>query len=82
MSNIRKVPFAVMGAGGVGAALIEAIVGARTLHEQRYGLRLEAVALCDSSGAVKAPKGGVLSDAALTEIVNHKKGGGRLKDAT
>ena len=31
---------------------------------------------------MKAPQDGVLSDAALTEIVKHKQGGGRLKDST
>ncbi|KAL1530505.1 hypothetical protein AB1Y20_001406 [Prymnesium parvum] len=78
--SIRKVPFALMGTGGVGAALLDAIVQSRMLHEQRYGVRLEAVALCDSSGVVKAAKGGVLSDETITAIVQHKKGGGRLKD--
>ncbi|KAL3927089.1 MAG: hypothetical protein SGPRY_002987 [Prymnesium sp.] len=77
--SVRKVPLAIFGTGGVGAALIEAIVGARSLHEQRYGVRLEAVALCDSSGAVKS-KGG-LSDEALLEILKHKRGGGRLRDS-
>ena len=48
----RTVPFVLFGAGGVGSALLEAIVGARTLHAERYGVRFAALAVCDSSAAV------------------------------
>ena len=37
---------------------------------------------CARSRLVLGEEGGVLSDAALTEIVKYKKDGGRLKDAT
>ena len=79
---MRIVPFCVFGAGGVGSALIEAVIGARTLHESRYGVRLAAVALADSSGVVRAPKGGEISDSSLVELVRHKKGGGKLLEAS
>ena len=78
MTESRKVPFVLMGAGGVGAELLKAIVSARTLHETRYGVRLEAVAVCDSSGSVGADSG--LSDEEITAIVSHKAAGGKLVD--
>ena len=60
----RPVPFVLFGAGGVGAALLEAIVGARSLHEQRYGIRFDAIAVADSSEAIGPASGsGGLSDA-------------------
>ena len=79
MSTTRKVPFTLLGAGGVGAALLKAIVGARELHENAYGLRLCAKAVCDSS-AVATGDGGELSDEAIASILEHKAGGGKLAD--
>ena len=43
-----------------GSALVEAIIGAREHHAARYGLRLEACLVADSSGVLCAAEG--LSD--------------------
>ena len=75
----RKVPFTLLGSGGVGAALLKAIVGARELHDTSYGLRFCAEAVCDSSGIAKATDG-ELSDEAIAAILAHKAGGGKLAD--
>ena len=63
----RKVPFTLLGSGGVGAALLKAIVGARELHDTSYGLRFCAKAVCDSSGIAKATDG-ELSDEAIADL--------------
>ena len=75
----RKVPFTLLGSGGVGAALLKAIVGARELHDTSYGLRFCAKAVCDSSAVAKGT-GGELSDQAIAAILEHKAGGGKLAD--
>jgi len=72
----RPVPFILFGAGGVGSALLEAIMGARTLHAERYGLRFSALAVCDSSAEVSAGVG--LTDEELTALIAHKAAGGKL----
>ena len=75
----RTVPFVLVGAGGVGAALLEAIVGARALHKARYGIRFSALAVCDSSAAVSgADAAGGLSDAEIAALIAHKASGGKL----
>ena len=78
----RRVPFILYGAGGVGSALLEAIVGARTLHAERYGIRLSAIAICDSSAAVESASGAELDDGALSSLVKHKADGGKLATAS
>merc|ERR1719424_583060 len=75
----RKVPFSLLGSGGVGAALLKAIVGARELHETAYGLRLCAKAVCDSTAVAKGTDG-ELSDQAIASILEHKASGGKLAD--
>eukprot|EP00908_Phaeocystis_cordata_P010163 Transcript_21003.p1 GENE.Transcript_21003~~Transcript_21003.p1 ORF type:complete len:407 (-),score=156.82 Transcript_21003:893-2113(-) len=79
MSAARKVPFTLMGSGGVGAALLKAIVGARDLHAKDYGLRLCATAVCDSSAVAKGTDG-ELSDQAIASLLEHKAAGGKLVD--
>ena len=37
----KQVPVALLGVGGVGRALVEALVGARTHHKDVYGLRFD-----------------------------------------
>jgi len=75
----RSVPFVLVGAGGVGSALLQAIVGARTLHAERYGLRFSALAICDSSAAVSgADTAAGLSDAEISSLIAHKAAGGKL----
>jgi len=72
----RDVPFVLFGTGGVGAALLEAIVSARSLHAERYGIRFSAVAVTDSGGSVGDPTG--LSDEAIKAILTHKAAGSKL----
>ena len=79
----RVVPFVLYGAGGVGSALLDAIVGARSLHADRYGIRFAATAVCDSSAAVSgAAAGGGLSDEELAAIIAHKAAGDKLSTLT
>ena len=78
MSEIRSVPIILLGLGGVGRALVEQIVRRRPYHAQRYGIRLDIVAVCDSTGAAVAPNG--LPDADLKQAVAHKGAGGQLAD--
>ena len=75
----RNVPFVLMGAGGVGAALLEAIVGARPLHAERYGIKFSALAVCDSSAAaIGANPADGLSDDEIAALLKHKASGGKL----
>ena len=67
----------LLGAGGVGRALLRHIVANRGLHATQFGLRLDVLAVCDSNGAVVA-LGGDLDDAALLDIVRHKEVAGAL----
>ena len=80
MAAARKVKFALVGSGGVGAALLKAVVGARELHETAYGLRLCATAVCDSSAVARASGDAELSDQAIAAVLEHKAAGGRLAD--
>ncbi len=79
-NKLRRVPVLLIGAGGVGAELLRALVRARTLHAQRYNLRLAAVAVADSSAAVACADMATseLSDAQITSLIEHKAKGQRL----
>jgi len=72
----RDIPFVLFGVGGVGNALLEAIVSARSLHAERYGVRFCAVAVCDSGASVGSTGG--LSDADLHAVMAHKAAGNKL----
>ena len=76
----RTVPFVLIGAGGVGSALLRTITDSRVFHADRYGIRLSALAVCDSSAAVLATTGAgsELSDKALAALIAHKAAGGKL----
>ena len=74
----REIPFVLFGAGGVGAALLKAIVGTRTLHAERYGVRFSAIAVCDSSASVGTAGGAGLSDEAIAALLSHKAAGNKL----
>lgn len=69
----------LFGAGGVGRALLQQIVDNRAAHIDRYGLRIDVVAVADSSGAVMAPETG-LEDATLHELVALKANKGRFAE--
>jgi len=78
----RSVPFVLLGVGGVGSELLRSIVRARALHAERYGVRLSAIAVCDSSGVMRSVEGGAeVSDEALIAMVAHKEGGGKVATA-
>ncbi len=78
MSELRSIPIILLGLGGVGRALVEQILSRRAYHARRYGIRLDIVAVCDSTGAAVAPQG--LSDADLQQALAHKAAGGQLAD--
>ena len=80
--KIRNVPFVLFGAGGVGSALLRAVLTGRALHCERYGLRFTAVGACDSSGVLRPGSSGELSDAALERLIEYKAGGGKLAELT
>ncbi len=73
----RETPLILFGLGGVGRALLSQILEQRSLHRERYGLRIRFTALCDSSGAVVEPQGG-FSEEQLAGILQHKEAGGTL----
>src|SRR5690606_27698800 len=66
----RNNPVIILGAGGVGRALIEQIVAAREQHAARMGGRFDVVAVADSRSWRWAPQG--LDDAALLQLVAAK----------
>ena len=73
---IKNVNYALLGVGGVGSALVDAIAGARDHHLKTYGVKLTACLVADSSGALVA-KGG-LDDAALRGAVAAKAKGEKV----
>ncbi len=76
---IRHVPLIVLGVGGVGRSLLRQIVSSRDLHRDRYGIRLQVVALADSGGAVVEPRG--LGDESLRAVERLKAQGGSLAES-
>jgi len=60
---VPAVPVIVLGLGGVGRALVRQIVAARPAHARRFGLRLDVVAVADSTATVRPTSpGGALGD--------------------
>lgn len=83
--RLRRVPLAVLGAGGVGRALLRQIVANRARHAADYGLALDVRAVADAGGAALAPGGAAgraLDDDALLAIEAHKGAVGALRDLT
>ena len=74
----KQVPVALLGVGGVGRALVEALVGARTHHKDVYGLRFDVKVVADSSGFIT----GDLDDAQLKSAAAAKADGKKLPGAT
>ncbi len=70
-------PLILFGLGGVGRALMQQIGEQRSLHREKYDLRIRYLALCDSSGAILEPHDG-FTDELLAEILQHKEEGGAL----
>jgi len=74
----KQVPVALLGVGGVGRALVDALVGARTHHRDVYGLRFDVKVLADSSRFIA----GDLDDAQLQGAAEAKADGKKLPGAT
>ncbi len=71
--NWQEIPIVLMGAGGVGRALLRQIVASRVVVAGRNQLHFRVVAVADSRRVVVAPAG--LSDAQLQAIVAAKTAG-------
>lgn len=69
----KNIPVIILGAGGVGSALLQQIVDGRARVAQRSGCRFDVVGVADSRSLAWAPEG--LSDAALAAIVARKRTG-------
>jgi len=80
---MRELPIILMGAGGVGRALLQQIVANRGLHATQFGLTLPVLAVCDRDGAVLTldqRRQSGLDDANVLDLVRYKAGGKRLAD--
>lgn len=76
-----ELPLILLGAGGVGRALLRQILANRAYHEQAFGLRINVMALCDSSGAaIELGRG--IDDVNLMDLLELKETGGALADHT
>ncbi|HEY3340770.1 MAG TPA: homoserine dehydrogenase, partial [Anaerolineae bacterium] len=75
-TDLKIQPLFLMGFGGVGRALARQILGARTLHARRNGLRLQIVGLADSAGVYVDPQG--IPDVRLLELLELKTRTGKL----
>jgi homoserine dehydrogenase len=69
-------PLVLLGFGGVGRALLQQILNARTLHKKRNGLHLNVLAISDSSATLLDKAG--LGDATLRTALKSKTGTGKL----
>ena len=74
---MQSIPVILLGAGGVGSALIKQIVANRALHAAEYGVEFTLQAVCDRDGAVITLDAG-LDDPTLLDIVDYKTRKGRL----
>ena len=81
--STRRVPFILLGAGGVGSALLEAIQRNRELHASRFHVEFVPLAVVDSSAAVsgKTVSEG-LADADVSALIEHESAGKRLSNAS
>ncbi len=73
----QEKPLILLGLGGVGRALLSQILEQRSLHGEKYGLRMRFLAVCDSSGAVVEPQGG-FTEEVLAGILQYKEESGAL----
>ncbi len=77
---MKTIPLIQFGFGGVGRAMVERVLRAREDFEQRYGIRLSYVALCDSQGAVVEPRG--ISFSNLNRLLAAKQEGHSIAEAS
>lgn len=71
MANLKRIPVLVMGAGGVGSALLRQIVDGREQIAYRNKCRFEVVAVTDSRSCLFAADG--LADEELLAAVERKR---------
>jgi len=75
---MQNLPVLIFGIGGVGRSLLQQIMDQREFHAQEYSLKLDIIAVCDSSGAIAAEDG--LQDTLLSDILAAKASGKRFAD--
>jgi len=76
---MHKVPVILFGVGGVGSELVRQIIASRQLHAQQYGIALDVVAACDSTGVATAADSAI-DDDTLLDLINLKTDGGCVVD--
>ncbi|MCB0129452.1 MAG: hypothetical protein KDD78_01325 [Caldilineaceae bacterium] len=79
MTMMHDIPLILFGVGGVGRALLRQIVARRAIHAQGYGLQINVLAVCDSSGAAMELGQGI-DDVNLEDLLELKESGGALAD--
>ena len=70
----KHINVALLGVGGVGQALVDALLGARTHHRKVYGLQFDLRVVADSSGYLA----GEIDDTRLKSTMDAKAGGRKL----
>ena len=70
---MKRIPLILLGAGGVGRALLEQLVSGRANTAQRNQMQFDVVAIADSKKWLFSADG--LADATILELVNRKKSG-------
>ena len=73
--ELKRIPVIVLGAGGVGAALLRQIMGSRQRVQQRNEVVFEVVAVADSRSCWCQATNHGLGNGQLMDIVNAKKEG-------
>lgn len=76
---MKQIPVILLGAGGVGQALLRQIIATRDQIAGRAGIRFDVVAVVDSATWQWAPHG--LDDVALQTVINRKRKGERLGES-
>ncbi len=76
----RRVRLWLLGAGGVGRALIRQILDLRDFHAERFSLVFDLQAIADSRG-LRLAESGAFDDRQLRELIDFKASGGSLADA-
>lgn len=74
----QAISVVLLGAGGVGQALLRQMMATRQRHAERLGVRFDVVAVTDRDGVATAESG--LTEDALAELIDAKAQGARLKD--
>ncbi len=73
--GMKSCPVTLLGAGGVGCALLEQILDASDHHAMGYRLSFELMAIGDSSGLIMKKAGGHFLDRELRQLIEQKRSG-------